>query len=86
MLDAQRSRWQPDYHALTSWRATALESLRAYPASGRGAYLRYCDDPVAFIDHWADTVDPRLATIGAATRVPFALFPRQRELIQFFHA
>jgi hypothetical protein len=54
MPDVQQPRWQPDYRALTSWRATALESLRAYPASGRGAYLRYHDDPAAFIDHWAE--------------------------------
>ena len=46
----------------------------------------YNKNPALFIDMWVDTVDPRNASMGLLTCMPFRLFPRQRELIQFFHA
>jgi hypothetical protein len=75
MPDVQQPRWQPDYRALTSWRATALESLRAYPASGRGAYLRYHDDPAAFIDHWAEKNVELVSAAHGARADPWQAIP-----------
>jgi phage terminase large subunit len=46
---------------------------------------QYANDPVAFINDWVDTYDPRNAAKGALVRMPFRLFKRQKELVQFFH-
>jgi len=46
----------------------------------------YGAEPIKFICHWLDVYEPRNAGKGLPTRMPFILFTRQEELIQFFHA
>lgn len=46
----------------------------------------YRERPVEFIEHWCYTFDPRNAGTDKPTKIPFILFPRQRELIEFLHA
>jgi phage terminase large subunit len=51
-----------------------------------GAMNYYKTHPVTWINHWGMTADPRNA--GADQKVvklPFILFPKQRELIMFLH-
>lgn len=46
----------------------------------------YKEHPVDFIEDWCYTFDPRNAGTGKLTKIPFILFPRQREFINFLHA
>lgn len=43
----------------------------------------YKTRPVEFIEHWGITYDPRNAGTEFPTTMPFVLFPRQAELIEF---
>lgn len=56
----------------------------------RGAKLFYArsgvEGVIAFIEDWCDTFDPRNAGTGKSTTMPFILFPRQREYIEFLYA
>jgi Protein of unknown function (DUF1254) len=51
-----------------------------------GAQRTYNVDPAQWVDDWVDTIDPRNAASGQLVRMPFRLFPRQFELIDFFHS
>lgn len=42
---------------------------------------KYARDPVLFIDHWGVTYDPRVKP----ALMPFALFDRQRQCVQWLH-
>jgi phage terminase large subunit len=59
-----------------------LESLES-AAAGR-AYYR--TRPIEFIEQWCYTFDPRNAGTDKPTKIPFLLFPRQRQFIEFLHA
>lgn len=50
-----------------------------------GALAYYRDHPADFIEHWCDTYDPRLASSTRPAYMPFVLFKRQRELIDFLY-
>jgi phage terminase large subunit len=50
------------------------------------AFAYYKQHPAEWIDHWCDTFDPRNAGTGKLTRMPFKLFKRQREFIEFLKA
>lgn len=56
--------------------AQVVANLKAY----------YKEHPADFINDWGMTVDPRNAEIGKETTVPFVLFPKQREFIEWLHA
>ena len=45
----------------------------------------YRDHPVDFIEDWCYTFDPRNAGTGKLTKIPFVLFPRQREFVYFLY-
>lgn len=45
----------------------------------------YAANPVDFISHWCDTYDPRRVATGGAARLPFVLFKRQREFLEFLY-
>jgi phage terminase large subunit len=88
----------PDYASHLRWRIETLEGFRGLGGDKlrSGAYAFYGGDsstdpprpphPATFIEDWVDTVDPRNATRGLLTRMPFKLFRRQRDLIRFFKA
>lgn len=46
----------------------------------------YRTHPVEFIEDWCITVDPRNAALKKPTKIPFILFKRQREFIQWLLA
>src|SRR6266511_3071581 len=79
-------KWSPDYRKFAQWRWDCLEQWRADRDVLHAAAVDYSNNPVRFIDEWVDTFDPRNASKGNLVRMPFRLFPRQKELIQFFHA
>ena len=72
----------PDYDEEFRRRLVALKKMRDL---GTAPKLReyYKDHPVAFIDDWGSTFDPRNAEIGKPTTVPFVLFDRQAEFIDW---
>lgn len=79
-----RSEWPPKYVSVFQWRQQQLLALRASPVLMRAALAYYAKNPVDFIQHWVDTVDPRNAGIpGKLVRMPFVLFERQKQLVDF---
>jgi phage terminase large subunit len=87
MLDrTPQQKWPPDYKREMLGRDARadimLENLESVVV-GR-AYYR--ERPVEFIEHWCYTFDPRNAGSDRPTKIPFILFPRQREFIEFLHA
>lgn len=76
----------PDYLAIYQKR---IERLRKLRDPERGAdYVNACrvyyhDHPIDFIEDWGCTVDPRNAGTSKPMLMPFVLFPKQREFLQF---
>lgn len=75
----------PDYAAIYAERSERLARLRADPALLAGVKAHYAASPADFIHDWGMTFDPRNAEVGLPTTVPFLLFPKQREFIDFVH-
>ena len=74
---------EPDYAPVFEARMAALERIRANPGLIPGLEQFYKDNPVRFITDWGMTFDPRNAEIGIPPVVPFLLFPRQEEFIEY---
>lgn len=79
-----RINWQrPDYSDVLRARLDRLVKLRADPMLLAATKAWYADNPADFINDWGMTVDPRNAAKGLPTLMPFVLFPKQRELIEW---
>lgn len=78
---------KPDYDAVFKQRITALARIRAEAATNPQAVpalkAYYKDNPVAFINDWGMTFDPRNAEAGKPTTLPFLLFPKQEEGVKW---
>jgi phage terminase large subunit len=46
----------------------------------------YRDHPADFINDWGVTIDPRMAEIGLPVVLPFVLWPKQRQYIEWLYA
>lgn len=70
----------------TRERARRLAWLREDPR--RVAMLKhyYAGHIATFVDDWGQTLDPRLLARGGSAVVPFRLFPKQRDMIDFMVA
>ncbi len=83
-------KWPPDYEYITNKRVPMRFTLGLKPGFLKGSIAEYtntgADGCIAFIEDWVDTFDPRNAGTDRPTRLPFVLFPRQREFIEFLHA
>lgn len=75
--------WKPDYDAEYLARQDRLARLRADPSILPGLKEYYKDHPVEFITQWGMTFDPRNVEIGLPATVPFLLFPKQVEYINW---
>ena len=79
----------PDYSAVFAERARRLAWLRADDTGGRLASIRSYyttgGGPALadFINDWGCTFDPRLVERGLPAVVPFLLFPKQREWVEW---
>jgi hypothetical protein len=79
--------WQdPDYTAVFSERASRLQRLREEPSLVPSVRAWYAEHPADFVSDWCMTFDPRLAETGKKTIIPFVLFDRQREFIDWIVA
>lgn len=76
----------PDYDLVFRSRIAAIERLREKPELVPSVLDFYKDNPVAFINDFGMTFDPRQAEIGKPTMVPFVLFPKQVEFINWLQA
>ncbi len=72
-----------DYVAEFQRRLTRLNKIKLDPFLIFGAKQFYKDHPVEFINDWMVTYDPRNATDETPTTMPFILFPRQREYVEW---
>lgn len=79
---ASKDNWPPDYRAVFASRMKLAETIRATPQSRQAALAHYAKSPVDFILDWGVTYDPR----SKPTLMPFCLFPRQVELVEYLHA
>lgn len=73
----------PDYESVFQQRVDRIERMRAQPEIVPRLTDYYAGHPADFISDWGMTFDPRLAEKGMRTVVPFVLFPKQREFINW---
>lgn len=73
----------PNYSAVYKARSERLKRLRADSAVLAGVKEHYRNNPVDFINDWGMTFDPRNAEIGLPVTVPFLLFPKQAEFVNW---
>lgn len=75
----------PDYRNEYARRSRMLTQMRkAGTVDAIKAFYR--THPVEFIDDWCFTFDPRNADVGLPTSVPFVLFRRQAEYLEWLYA
>lgn len=77
---------RPDYDAVFRERAQRLERIREKPETVSALKEFYKNNPVAFVRDWGITFDPRMAEVGLPTTMPFILFPKQEEFIDWLVA
>jgi hypothetical protein len=73
----------PDYDWIYQQRSARLKRLRDNPEFIQRVKDHYANNPVDFINDWGMTADPRLAEKGMRTVVPFILFPKQEEFVNW---
>jgi hypothetical protein len=78
----------PDYRPIFETRIGALTSINSATDSDIDSLKQYYRDRggdgiADFVEDWGMTFDPRLVEVGLPSAVPFLLFPKQREYIQF---
>jgi len=78
--------WPPNYVQVYAWRQRRVLQMRAEPKLQYGALEYYKTRPTEWITHWVDTYDPRNVASGSMARIPFVLFPRQEQLVDFLWA
>lgn len=73
----------PDYGPVFAERAERLGRIRADAGLLPALKAYYATHPADFINDWGMTFDPRNAEVSLPTLVPFLLFPKQREFVEF---
>jgi phage terminase large subunit len=73
----------PDYARVFRQRIEALKRIRLDPDSLPAIKRYYRDHPADFISDWGCTYDPRNVEVGQPPLIPFVLYPRQREWIDW---
>lgn len=73
----------PDYSAIYQERSERLARLRDDKSLIPAIKEHYKTHPVDFINDWGMTFDPRNVEIGLPAVVPFVLFPRQVDFIEW---
>lgn len=73
----------PDYVAEFRWRAERLRWIRENPEQLPKVLGYYRDHIADFIDDFGTTLDPRNVERGLPAQIPFRLFPKQRQWIDW---
>lgn len=74
---------RPDYDRVWKERIARLEALHREPERVPALWDYYRDHWADFISDWMVTFDPRAAAIGMPTTMPFLLFPKQAEFVNW---
>lgn len=74
---------QPDYTLIFKQRAERLEKLRGDARLLQAAKIHYKSNPWDFITDWGMTYDPRKLIDGGLANVPFLIWQRQREYLEW---
>ena len=77
--------WNPDYTAINAERVERFLKIKNDPELIKGSKNYYKTRPIDFINDWGVTYDPRNAGSKKPTLMPFVLFERQRQYIQFLY-
>lgn len=72
-----------DYRRILEERTEHLDMLDRDPVSLAAAKQHYKTSPADFINDWGMTYDPRRIDTGEQANVPFVLWPRQREYVDW---
>ena len=75
---------KPDYSKVFRWRLARLKEIRRTPQLTTMYKTYYKQNPAQFIIDWGVTHDPRNIEIGLPAVIPFLLFPRQEEWVNWF--
>lgn len=77
----------PDYDSVFQIRATNLQRILAESAADPALISQlkayYKGHPVDFVNDWGMTFDPRNAEIGLPSNIPFLLFAKQAEFVNW---
>lgn len=73
----------PDYLSVFHHRIEKLNKIRKNPSCLPALNTYYKHNPSQFINDWGVTVDPRNVERGLPSMVPFILFPKQEEWIDW---
>lgn len=73
----------PDYVQVFEWRMERLRRLREDPTIIPALQLHYKNHPAQFIIDWGVTYDPRNPERDLPAAIPFLLFPRQEEWVEW---
>lgn len=75
----------PDWAPIIEARVARIKLIRETPGMLEGLREHYRENPADFVEDWGWTFDPRNAEVGLPTDIPFVLFPRQRQYIDWLH-
>lgn len=82
-----KAEWPPNYTEVYKWRQKQVARWAESAEMLASAKAYYSTRPVAWINHWVSTYDPRLATHPTkAAYMPLVMFERQAEMIEFVWA
>jgi phage terminase large subunit len=73
----------PDYIQVFEWRADRLRRIRDNLNDLPYLYTYYKSHPIDFIEDWGMTFDPRNINTPIPAAMPFILFPKQREWLEW---
>lgn len=75
----------PNYSAIYAERARRLKLLHERPDLVRASKIHYATHPWDAITDWGFTFDPRNIAIDRPASVPFILWPRQQEYLEWLY-
>lgn len=75
----------PEYSAIYEKRLRFLKEIKRAPGCVPKLLQFYKDHPVQFINDWGSTIDPRNTPNDRPAVIPFILFPKQQEFINWAH-
>jgi hypothetical protein len=73
----------PDYYKIFEWRLERMDRLRKNPQDLAPLKKFYRDNIAQFIIDWGTTVDPRNVDLNLPAVMPFLLFPKQEEIVNW---
>ena len=76
----------PDYSAILAARAERLAKLRKDPELLKALKVHYAGNPADFVNDWGMTYDPRNVERKLLPTMPFVLWPKQREYIEWLYS